>query len=81
MDFCLKSKSIIMCKEKMKLSEEQLIVKFFLLKTGKFLIRWIILNICGFVTVFVFNSKEMNRKSFSLAYLCKMLLLRMLQLL
>jgi hypothetical protein len=28
----------------------------------------------------VFNSKEMIRKSFSLAYLCEMLLLRMLKL-
>ena len=35
------SKSIIMC-GRMKLSEEQLIVKFSCLKTGKFLIRWII---------------------------------------
>ncbi len=78
---CLKSKSIIMC-ERMTLSEEQLMVKFSCFK-------WVNFSYAGSVskrfvfciTVLVFlNSKEMIRKSFSLAYLCRMLLLRMLQL-
>jgi hypothetical protein len=66
-----KSKKIIMYK-RMTLSKERLMIEFPACKTGKFLIRWFIFG--TFVTVFVFNSKEMNRKSFSLAYLCKMLL-------
>ena len=80
MDFCLKSKSIIMCK-RMTLSKEQLMVVFSCFKrvnfsyAGSFSKRFVF---C--VTVLCLNSKEMIRKSFSLAYLCEMLLLRMLKL-
>ncbi len=79
MDF-LKSKNIIMC-ERMKLSKEHLMVKFSCFKrvnfsyAGSFSERFVF-----YIAVLCLNSKEMIRKSFSLAYLCEMSLLRMLKL-
>ncbi len=74
------SKSIIMC-ERMTFSEEQLMVEFPAYKWVNFSYAGSFRNVLYPVfTVLCLNSKVMIRKSFSLAYLCRMLLLRMLQL-
>ncbi len=63
-----------MC-ERMTVSEERLMVEFLAYERVNFSYAGSFSGLfVPYVTVFVLNSKEMNRKSFSLACLCKMLL-------
>ncbi len=65
----------------MTLSKERLMIEFPAYKRVNFSYAGSFSELFVFcITVLCLNSKEMIRESFSLAYLCKMLLLRMLQL-
>jgi len=71
--YVLLKQSIIMCK-RMTLSEERLMVEFLAYKRVNFSYAGSFSGLLCLMLLFVLNSQEMNRKSFSYACLCEMLL-------
>ena len=70
--FCLKSESIIMCK-RWNSARNNWLLSFSCFKRVNFSYAGSLSNVCVLLLFLCLNSKEMIRKSFSLAYLCEML--------